>query len=328
MSITMRPFVKNDQEYELLAKLRNAVWPDHPATIEMLKHHDDSHREGLLYERLILELDRQPVGVGAYFEPKFTYKPGKYEISALVIPEARGRGVGSAFYQYALDALAQREPRPVSLTSSTRESQSAGVQFLEKRGFKLVMRYPISMLDLTSFNVDVYRPLLDKVAHEGIQIQSLAQMAQKDPEWKRHFYELCELKIMPDVPSPDPYTAESLAEFEQSYFGYPGFDPHAAYVALDGDAYVGLSALFQAPARPEKYFTGLTGVLNTHRRRGIAKALKVYAIRYAQVHGGLLIETDNEENNPMYELNMQLGFKPEPAWVDYERPWEGAVGNE
>lgn len=327
MSITIRPFVENDQEYELFAKLINKVWLDHPATVEMLKHQDASRRKGLLYERFILELDRQPVGVGVYFEPKFTYKPGKYEIGGLVVPEARGRGVASAFYKQALEALAQREPRPLVLTASTRESQKEGVHFLEQRGFKLVMRYPISMLDLKSFDVDVYRPLLNKVAHSGIEIQSLAQMAEKDPGWKRHFYELCELKIMPDVPSPDPYTGESFEEFNQSFFGYPGFDPHAAYVAIDDGEYVGVSALFNTPARPEKYFTGLTGVLRTHRRRGIAKALKVYAIRYVQVHGGLFIETDNEENNPMYDLNMQLGFKPEPAWVDYERPWEGAMSN-
>lgn len=31
------------------------------------------------------------------------------------------------------------------------------------------------------------------------------------------------------------------------------------------------------------------------------------------------IETDNEENNPMYQINMKLGFEPLPAWVDYEK---------
>ena len=27
------------------------------------------------------------------------------------------------------------------------------------------------------------------------------------------------------------------------------------------------------------------------------------------------VETDNEENNPMYTLNVKLGFKPTPGWV-------------
>ena len=31
------------------------------------------------------------------------------------------------------------------------------------------------------------------------------------------------------------------------------------------------------------------------------------------------IETDNEENNPMYQINLKLGYEPLPAWVDYEK---------
>jgi mycothiol synthase len=47
--------------------------------------------------------------------------------------------------------------------------------------------------------------------------------------------------------------------------------------------------------------------------------LKVCSARYAQQHGYRYITTDNEENNPMYRLNLQLGFEPLPAWVYYEK---------
>jgi hypothetical protein len=33
----------------------------------------------------------------------------------------------------------------------------------------------------------------------------------------------------------------------------------------------------------------------------------------------MLIETYNEENNPMYALNLALGFKPQPAWLEFEK---------
>lgn len=42
-------------------------------------------------------------------------------------------------------------------------------------------------------------------------------------------------------------------------------------------------------------------------------------ITAAKALGATHIETDNEENNPMYGLNMTLSFKPAPAWVDYEK---------
>ncbi|MEA3408886.1 MAG: hypothetical protein U9Q95_00905, partial [Candidatus Eisenbacteria bacterium] len=67
--------------------------------------------------------------------------------------------------------------------------------------------------------------------------------------------------------------------------------------------------------------TGLTGVVRSHRRKGIATALKVHGFSRAKEHGARWIETDNEEKNPMFELNLRLGFKPTPAWTEYRRPF-------
>ena len=30
------------------------------------------------------------------------------------------------------------------------------------------------------------------------------------------------------------------------------------------------------------------------------------------------IVTSHEENNPMYTLNLKLGFEPKPAWISYQ----------
>jgi GNAT superfamily N-acetyltransferase len=67
-------------------------------------------------------------------------------------------------------------------------------------------------------------------------------------------------------------------------------------------------------------YTGFTGVLPTYRRRGIATALKVRALTYAR---GLLtstgehplVRTGNEENNPMLQINLCLGFVELPGEV-------------
>ena len=42
-------------------------------------------------------------------------------------------------------------------------------------------------------------------------------------------------------------------------------------------------------------------------------------MRYARGYGATIIETDNEENNPMFGLNMQLGFEAQPAWIDFRK---------
>ena len=68
-------------------------------------------------------------------------------------------------------------------------------------------------------------------------------------------------------------------------------------------------------AEPTKLQTDLTGVIRSHRRKGIATALKVHALTKAQTTDAESVDTDNEENNPMYPLNVKLGFKPTPGWV-------------
>ena len=65
--------------------------------------------------------------------------------------------------------------------------------------------------------------------------------------------------------------------------------------------------------------TVFTGVVRSHRRRGIAKALKVLAIDYAHRQGYQLIKTDNEEHNPMFQINLALGFQPEPAILFFQK---------
>ena len=76
------------------------------------------------------------------------------------------------------------------------------------------------------------------------------------------------------------------------------------------------------PANHKKLETGLTGVLRSHRRKGLALAMKLHVIRFAQEFGAEVIETENEENNPMYNINMLLGFQPRPAWLDFLKKME------
>jgi len=65
--------------------------------------------------------------------------------------------------------------------------------------------------------------------------------------------------------------------------------------------------------------TGLTGVHRDYRRQGLALALKSQAIEVVQQLGARIILTSNEENNPMYRLNLKLGFEAQPADIDWKK---------
>ena len=97
----------------------------------------------------------------------------------------------------------------------------------------------------------------------------------------------------------------------------PGLRSEAAFVAVDGDLVVGCTELVVPPGDPDALRVGYTGVLRSHRRRGIAMALKLRAVQYARSVGANSIQTDNAESNPMYQINLRLGFVPQPAWLCY-----------
>ena len=70
-------------------------------------------------------------------------------------------------------------------------------------------------------------------------------------------------------------------------------------------------------AEPHKAWTGGLGVLKKFRRCGIATAIKIKAIEKLLEKGVTEVRTDNEKNNPMYKINVALGFKPVPFSLDY-----------
>lgn len=69
-----------------------------------------------------------------------------------------------------------------------------------------------------------------------------------------------------------------------------------------------------------RHNVGLTGVTRECRRQGIAKALKLHTIRYAQQHGYAAIETGaNSTNHAILVLNLSVGFQKTYAWVTFEK---------
>ena len=73
-----------------------------------------------------------------------------------------------------------------------------------------------------------------------------------------------------------------------------------------------------APAPPQN---GLTAVRHSHRRRGIATALKRAQISWAAANGFRELVTSSVEGNAaMRAVNERLGYRPLPAWIVVQGP--------
>lgn len=319
-NITIRPFEPTDAEYESVVELVNQAWPDNPSTVEVWKHNDKTRNPNFLHKRFVGEIDdgngsKQIVATGSCWESIWAHKPGKYNIDFEIARAVEGQGLDNPFYECLISFLADRNP--TELKTWTREDKVRRVEFLKEKGFRQTMREPESQLDVVAFDFAPFAGVGDRVAASGIEIVTVPELQERDPDWMRKLYEL-EIAIEGDVPDTDALTPAGLEEYAKT-FEHPNIRPDAWFVAVDGNDYVGMSTLWPNMVLKEKLGVGITGVVRSHRRRGIATALKIKTIEFAQEYDAKIIETGNEENNPMYDLNVKLGFKPIPAWLTFEK---------
>ena len=327
----IRPFEPTDAEYEAVVALLNGLYPDtQPSTVRDWQHGDQTRNPKYFLQRLVaVDDDGALAALGAIFEPQGMYVPGKYYVKLDMRPAAADWA--QELFDRLLTTVANREPKAEALLSFTREDKTHLVDFWLGQGFQQTGRYPTSEIDLTTFDAAPYAGLEEKLASQNICLYTLETLMARDPQWKQKLYEL-DWEIEQDIPQPDPPVKQPMEEFEK-YFQRPSFRADGVFVAVDeapqamqtepGGTYAGLSTISVSVPKPERVSVGITGVARAYRRRGIATALKLKTFEFAESIGARYIGTDNEENNPMYELNMQLGFKPKPAWLDFEKKVEG-----
>ena len=316
--ITIRPFDYTETDYAAALAIQNAAWPDEPETMEEWQYRDQTRNPQYYHQRFLVEKAGQPVAHAQAMETPWSYRPGKYGLWITVHPDHQRQGIGGTVYDHLLTTLAARPLPPTMLICNVREDQTHAIRFVEQRGFRPVMRTPNSRLDVTQFDASRFATVLEQVKQASIAIYSVAELATLDADHRPKIYEL-DWQCTLDEPMSDAPTKPSFADYCKFFFDTPNFIPEACFIAIDNGEYVGLSALYRNQAQATELNTGFTAVLRSHRRRGIATALKVNAISYAQQHGYQGIKTGNEENNPMFAINQMLGFTPEPAWLDFQK---------
>ncbi len=321
---TIRPIRPTaDEEYRMLLDVHNAAWPDEPGTLENWRFNDDRWQKEKLFQRFVVENNGHFITEGVYLEPFWDNAPGKYQYGYSPLPEFEEKiDLHRLVYDFVVEQLTDRQP--TRLATGIREDRTFRVEWMKANGFVQKMRFAESELDITNFDFSRFNGAQERVAAAGVTLLPLSELREKDPKWMEKLYEML-WEIEQDVPRIDPPQRESFEEFVKG-FDHPDFWPEGWQMAIDpalGDdgvgAYVGVSMLGKNQAMPKRIHTWLTGVVRSHRRKGIALAMKLRAIAFAIQNGGTSIRTDNEENNPMLGINKMLGFEEIPAGVGYEK---------
>jgi len=203
-----------------------------------------------------------------------------------VEPASRGRGVGSAL----LEAARRRTQELGCESLWGRVFDEPSLAFVGKRGFREVAR-----------DVVVGRMV---EPGEGEVAPGIVELRD---EHLPGAYDLC-VEAIPEVHAPLP--AEVLP-FEE-WLAHESRDPAVAFVALDGGEVVGYARLHTCGVA-SRLEHGLTAVRRSHRRRGLATALKRAELKWAADHGYRELRTDMIEGNvAMRAVKERLGYRELP----------------
>lgn len=317
---SIRETNQSDSDYEALNTIWNEAFPIYPSSAQEIKDEDNKRSAKINWERYLLELEGEPVGFGVFLNSEYGFDPQKFYLTVAVKPEHHAKGYGKALYEHLMQQLKPYEPK--ELFSWAREDYKRHVRFLEARGFIEKLRSFQSKQDVKEFDFSSYASLEEKLNTQGIELKSAADL-KDDPEFERKAY-LLHTTLDLDVPSVTPYKKPSFDTFAKHHWLDERYLPEAYFIATHGEKYVAMSEHFSSKADNDLH-VGLTGVLRDYRRKGIALALKLKAVSYAQKQLELKgrfakISTWNESNNRgMLSINEALGFEKEPASLDYAK---------
>lgn len=303
--------------------VRDAVREDYPAIARLMRftHQialDEEKLEGMERQRnkqfpfllQVAEIDGQIVGY-AKSQRRGETEPIRYMLSLAVEPEFRRQQIGRKLYEiasgHAISAGAE------ILRVQTAVGDSIARAFAERRGFRESFFVQNLSLDLESFDSSSFEGALKKAAANGIRFVPF----QDNPENRQRLYELT-LELSVDIPNVSDEPPPTYEDWERATFHAPWSDTDGITVALHGDQWIG----FATVGRLEDgvFANSMTGIIRSHRGRGLALALKVRAIELARAKGGRELQTQNHgTNEAMRALNKRLDYRAGMGWHTHQR---------
>ncbi len=303
------------EDHEALAALSSACDPRHPATAADFEHADTLEDDRVHRARYLWEEKGEVLGYAGYFQFSMMFDPDRFALNGGVRPDARHRGIGTALHERLLADLLPRRPRTLGFAQW--EYLGEGVDFLKSLDYGEIFREIESRLDLMAFDPGPFADAARKAADSGIVMKTLAELGDGE-DMRRMVFDL-DMAVSEDMPMTGELTRPRFDIYQHLTYRHPRFKPELCWLAMDGDQAVGLCWHWEGVVEGELE-TCVSGVLRSHRRRGIATALKVRALATARECGYREIQTRNEMNNVgILTVNRLLGYRPSGSMIILEK---------
>ncbi|MDQ3457337.1 MAG: GNAT family N-acetyltransferase [Actinomycetota bacterium] len=162
-------------------------------------------------------------------------------------------------------------------------------------------------LDVDAFDEARFAPYLQACQVAGIEFTTLAELG----DTTEHRRELWALNRTCSADIPDRGEFYTLEQYVAERIETPSFDPSGVALAIDGDGWVGMATTSLHPTRGFA-FSEMTGVLPSHRGRGLSLALKLLAVRFTRSRDLHWLRTFHHPRNvSAIAMNRRLGFVDE-----------------
>lgn len=316
--IEIKKFTETELEFKEISRIFNLVSHDY------ISHPDIEMDEWALRDlnvkrdRFLLFKENSVIGFLRYSQGRDDNKK-KCFFNIFLDPDYNGYGYRQLLYEKMLKEIEFFKPNALYMEIYDHPNYTCSKNFLLKN--KFINKFGIReySLDLQKVDLIKYDTLTQELNNKGIEFFDAKNELSSVPN---HYKKLEKLSwtYSKDFPMPNGIVAtrepfdlfmKEQKMFEEKYYG-------VEIVAVCNDEYIGSTDLHVfSKSDPFKAWTGGLGVLREYRRQGIATAIKVKALKILRKKGIKIVRTDNEENNPMYLINVALGFKPEPYSYEY-----------
>jgi GNAT superfamily N-acetyltransferase len=292
-----------ERDYDNIAALISAGEQTNVSAKTIVEMDESNAHAGNICERYVAFFDSELVGYGLVHRSPANDE-GRFWLWLTIDEKYRKRGFGQSLYEFL--AKTAKELGADTLTSACVEAFPESLPFAQKQGFESYGLVVDSEMDLEAFDFSEWQDSLEKVKAQGIRFSSLADEGFTY-EAQHKLYRL-NVEAAKDNPNSDGSWNPTFEQFKAMIYDANWFDPTTQLLAIDGECFVGLSAVgFEDE---ETAFTAFTGVDKDYRGRGIAQALKVLASQFAKSRGAKRLPTSNDSRNAaMLAINKKLGYQ-------------------
>jgi len=300
MHFCVRGFAEADTA-DVIA-ISNAIYPEYrqDETWHAAQQFDSERCAGYRY---VADAD----GILGYGAIRYL-REGQGRIDLMVHPEYQRRGIGTNILEQLLADLCSTNAAAAHVR--TRQDHNEALSFLRKRGFVERQRMYGLRLNVAQVNLADYSRMIGQLALKGIRISTLARERVSDPDC---IDKLLDLHNAAQLDWPDPEAARFRPATYETFAARVDREasdrPDALFIAVEHGTYIGYSGMFAmgTAVRPE------------FRNRGVATALKVHTIRYAQ-QAQIDSAMTCTANPIMLAINEKLGYRRQLVEIRMMKP--------